>query len=231
MKQRNGKPSFVKVLALVYVWWWSLSSDAEIRMKGYIMKGLGEPVSCGLRWMPWSKGFYYSELVTVNWYTPLPGMKKKATARNCWGLSDRETEFLKLACSEMSYKEIAAQMHLSPEQLTDTGMHCLKLDIKSRTDIGIYAIKQGIYQVWLFLQHKVHPIARAGDQCIVIANGFCPAAMLREPHNRGMLSPDQTQHHRLPLQSGSSCRSSYLEWNFLHPAYFRLLLIVSLMMR
>jgi DNA-binding CsgD family transcriptional regulator len=64
------------------------------------------------------------------------------------GLTERETTFLKLACTEMSYKEIAAQMHLSPRTIDgyrDTLFE--KLDLRTRTGLVVYAIKNGIYQV------------------------------------------------------------------------------------
>jgi two-component system, NarL family, invasion response regulator UvrY len=63
-------------------------------------------------------------------------------------LTDREIDFLKLACSELTYKEIAAQMHLSPRTI-DGYRDALfeKLDIKTRTGLAIYAIKNGLVKI------------------------------------------------------------------------------------
>jgi two-component system, NarL family, invasion response regulator UvrY len=60
-------------------------------------------------------------------------------------LSDQELEFLKLACSELTYKEIAQQMGLNPRSI-DTLRDQLfnKLDVKSRVGLAMVAIKQGI---------------------------------------------------------------------------------------
>ena len=63
-------------------------------------------------------------------------------------LTDRETAFLKLACTELSYKEIASEMHLSPRTI-DGYRDALfeKLCLKTRTGLVVYAIRHGIYQL------------------------------------------------------------------------------------
>lgn len=145
---KENRP-FVKVLAL------SMYDDeaAIIRMlkygsKGYIMKDCEPAELRAALDAVINKGFYYSELVTGKLVHSIAGDEEESNSQKLLGLSDRETEFLKLACSEMSYKEIAAQMHLSPRTI-DGYRDALfeKLDIKSRTGLVIYAIKQGIYQV------------------------------------------------------------------------------------
>jgi DNA-binding CsgD family transcriptional regulator len=63
-------------------------------------------------------------------------------------LSDRELEFLKYACTEMTYKEIADKMYLSPRTI-DGYRDALfeKLQMKTRVGLVMYAIKNGIVQV------------------------------------------------------------------------------------
>lgn len=60
-------------------------------------------------------------------------------------LNDPEIEFLKLASTEMTYKEIARVMHLSPRNI-DSYRDALftKLEVKSRVGLAIYAVKHGI---------------------------------------------------------------------------------------
>lgn len=60
-------------------------------------------------------------------------------------LSHTEIEFLKLASTDMTYKEIAAVLFLSPRTI-DHYRETLfaKLDVKSRVGMAIYAIKSGI---------------------------------------------------------------------------------------
>lgn len=63
-------------------------------------------------------------------------------------LSGNELQFLKLACTEKTYKEIAEQMHLSPKTIDgyrDTLFK--KIGIKSRTGLVIYAVKNGYFEV------------------------------------------------------------------------------------
>jgi two-component system invasion response regulator UvrY len=60
-------------------------------------------------------------------------------------LTDMEVAFLRLACSDMTYKEVAQKMHLNPRAV-DTLRDGLftKLDVKSRVGLALVAIKQGI---------------------------------------------------------------------------------------
>lgn len=88
------------------------------------------------------KGFYYSERITS---TVLSSLHKNATE---FSLKDREIEFLKLVCTEMTYKEIANAMSLSPKTI-DGYRETLfeKLQIKSRVGLVIYAIKNRLYVI------------------------------------------------------------------------------------
>jgi len=63
-------------------------------------------------------------------------------------LNDRETEFLKLAATELTYKEIAEKMNLSPRTI-DGYRDALfeKLELKSRVGLVLYAIKNGIVTI------------------------------------------------------------------------------------
>src|SRR6266498_2949307 len=78
-------------------------------------------------------GYYYSNHTTdklVNLFRS--GSEKKGPLQNAM-LNDHELEFLKLACSDLTYKEIAQQMGLNPRSV-DTLRDQLfaKLDVKSR---------------------------------------------------------------------------------------------------
>ena len=63
-------------------------------------------------------------------------------------LTDREIEFLRLACSEKSYKEIAAEMNIAPRTI-DSYRDGLfqKLNITSRVGLVLFAIKNGIFYI------------------------------------------------------------------------------------
>ena len=60
-------------------------------------------------------------------------------------LTDNEITFLKFSSTEMTYKEIAKKMYISPRTI-DNYRDALfdKLDIRSRVGLAMYAIKNGI---------------------------------------------------------------------------------------
>ena len=57
----------------------------------------------------------------------------------------RKKEFLKWTCSELSYKEIAEKMYVSPRTVDDYRQSLFaKLKVHSRVGLVMYAIKNGI---------------------------------------------------------------------------------------
>jgi len=141
----------IKVLAL------SMYDDenAIIRMlkagaRGYILKD-SDPAE--LKFAIHSlltKGFYHSELVTGKLIHTINHLDEpeNSSVKNVLGLNEREIEFLKLVCTEMTYKEIAEQMCLSPRTIDgyrDTLFE--KLNLKSRVGLVLFTIKNGIVKV------------------------------------------------------------------------------------
>jgi two-component system invasion response regulator UvrY len=60
-------------------------------------------------------------------------------------LSEQELQFLKLVCSDLTYKEIAQKMGLNPRSVdTLRDQLFVKLDVKSRVGLAMVAIKHGI---------------------------------------------------------------------------------------
>lgn len=90
-------------------------------------------------------GFYYSTYATGK----LVNLFRKQPANNLAVLNatllEEEVQFLQLACTEMTYKEIAQQMKLNPRSV-DTLRDQLfqKLDVKSRVGLAMVAIRNGI---------------------------------------------------------------------------------------
>lgn len=63
-------------------------------------------------------------------------------------LTQRELEFLNYACSELTYKAIAEEMHISPktvENYRESLFH--KLQVKSRVGLVLLAIREGICEI------------------------------------------------------------------------------------
>jgi DNA-binding NarL/FixJ family response regulator len=137
----------VKVLALsMYD-----NENAIIRMfkagaKGYILKDCDPTELRAALDSINSKGFYYSEMVTGRLIHTINQLDEDDnTVKNLIQLNDRELEFLKLVCSELTYKEIADKMFLSPRTI-DGYRDALfeKLNVKTRVGLVMYAIKNGI---------------------------------------------------------------------------------------
>jgi two-component system, NarL family, invasion response regulator UvrY len=143
---KRNKPD-IKVLAL------SMYDDenAIIRMlkngaRGYILKD-AEPADLKAAIESvLNKGFHYSEMVTGKLIHSIHSMDETGSdIKNTLGLNEKEINFLKLAATELTYKEIAEQMHLSPRTIDGYRDDLFeKLNIKSRVGLVLFAIKNGI---------------------------------------------------------------------------------------
>ncbi len=108
----------------------------KIGVKGYILKD-AEPVEFEKALKKVSEGeVYYPEFVTRYLVQSL------STQAESVKLNTREIEFLKLAGSELTYKEIADQMCISARTVDGYRDQLFeKLQIKSRVGLVLYAIK------------------------------------------------------------------------------------------
>jgi DNA-binding NarL/FixJ family response regulator len=87
------------------------------------------------------KGFFINERVSGK-------LIKIATQPEEQILSINELKFLELCCSEMSYKEIAELLFVSPRTIDNYRDSLFeKLGIKSRTGLVLYAIKNEIFKL------------------------------------------------------------------------------------
>lgn len=136
----------VKVLALsMYDMEESIIKMLKAGAKGYLLKD-AEPAELLTSLNEVSKNnFYHSELVNGVLLKSLnPSDRDAGSAK----LNDREMQFLKLACTEMTYKEIADQMCLSPRTI-DGYREALfeKLHVRSRVGLVMFAIREGMVEV------------------------------------------------------------------------------------
>jgi DNA-binding NarL/FixJ family response regulator len=82
--------------------------------RGYILKDCEPPELKAALDSIIKKGYYYSELVTGKLIHSINKLDEDADVKNLSPLNDRELEFLKFACTEMTYKEIAIKCFLAP---------------------------------------------------------------------------------------------------------------------
>lgn len=140
----------IKILALS-------TMDAEtaiIKMikcgaKGYVLKD-ADPDELKLAFNEvLAKGFFYNEIVSKKVMQSINLLvDEKSSVNTIMKLNDRELEFIKLACSERNYQEIANEMFLS-ERTIDGYRETLfkKFKVSTRVGLVLYAIKNGIVQI------------------------------------------------------------------------------------
>lgn len=122
----------------------SIINMVQNGVRGYILKD-AEPLQLKEAMQNvLQKGFHYSDLVTGRMIHSLQN-GKHTREQNGNKLSDREMEFLKYTCTELTYKEIADKMHISPRTVDgyrDTLFE--KLGVKSRVGLCLYAVRMGM---------------------------------------------------------------------------------------
>lgn len=90
-------------------------------------------------------GYYYSHNTTGKLAAIFERCHKSNSSLDKELISSTEIDFLKLVATDMTYKEIAQQLNLSPSTI-DNYREVLfeKLQVKSRVGLAIYAVKNGI---------------------------------------------------------------------------------------
>ncbi len=90
-------------------------------------------------------GYYYSNQTTGKLASLLQKNYNNHASLERSMLTGREIEFLKMASTDLTYKEIAQKMKITPRAI-DGYRDALfeKLDVKSRVGLAIYAVKNGI---------------------------------------------------------------------------------------
>ncbi|HMP92120.1 MAG TPA: LuxR C-terminal-related transcriptional regulator, partial [Phnomibacter sp.] len=89
-----------------------------------------------------TQGYYFNDMVTGKL---VHQASQQAGGQTMVSLTAKEEEFLKLASTELTYKEIAERMHVSPR--TVDGYRDLlfdKLGVKSRVGLVLFSLKRGI---------------------------------------------------------------------------------------
>jgi len=135
----------IKVLAL------TTSDDEETILKmlragskGYLLKDIHPSVLHKAIIETHEKGFYYTEQVSE---TLLHAHEIETKSLPKVDLRPRELELLKHCAKELTYKEIAGKMFLSPKTIDGYREKLFtKLDVKSRVGLVVYAIKEGLVE-------------------------------------------------------------------------------------
>jgi two-component system, NarL family, invasion response regulator UvrY len=88
----------------------------------------------------YTSGYHFSDLVSSSMMQSL--RPSKSAPESPIRLTERESEFLKFCCTEMTYKEIGNAMFVSPRTAEGYGkILCEKYGLKSRVGLVLFAIK------------------------------------------------------------------------------------------
>lgn len=114
--------------------------------KGYILKNADSEELKSAIYAVLEKGYFYNELVTGKVMRSIGDMM--SGDKPLVQLNEKEREFLKLICTEMSYSEIAQAMFLSPRTIDGYRTALFeKLQVKTRIGLAMYSIKHGIVEL------------------------------------------------------------------------------------
>jgi DNA-binding NarL/FixJ family response regulator len=116
--------------------------------RGYILKDSKPPTFRQALDDIRDKGFFINDLVTYKMLNYVQGDEHNKDATIISRLSEKELAFLKLACTEKTYKEIASEMNLSPRTVEGYRDDLfVKLSVMSRVGLVLFAIKNGLHKL------------------------------------------------------------------------------------
>ncbi len=137
----------VKIIALTMVEnESSMVAMVKCGARGYLMKDEEPEKLREALDSVYHKGFHFSELVTGRLVHQVQhGYDQTNAGLAINELSKRESEFLKLCCTELTYKEIADRLNVSPRTIDGYRDRLFeKLGIKSRVGLAMFAVKTGL---------------------------------------------------------------------------------------
>jgi DNA-binding NarL/FixJ family response regulator len=95
-----------------------------------------------------SKGYYNSELINSKMMQVINNIDSENNDINkLIQITEKEAEFLKLICTELTYKEIAEKMMISNRTVDNYREKLFeKLNIKTRIGLAMFAVRNGVVQ-------------------------------------------------------------------------------------
>lgn len=134
----------IKILAL------SMEDDEQsiLKMlqkgaKGYLLKDIHPEILNKALLELIDKGFYHSDRVSETLMHSL-----NPDEEGIIHFKENELTFIKLACSEMTYKEIASIMNLSPKTIDGYRQDLFRrLNLKNRVGLVMYALKKNLIKL------------------------------------------------------------------------------------
>lgn len=114
----------------------------EAGAKGYILKQVSKTTLEKALLEVMEFGYFHNRSLSRILMNSITNPKKKIS------LKDIEKKFIQYSCTEMTYKEIADKMCKSPKTIDGYRNRLFeKLNLKNRTGLVIYAIKNNLYKL------------------------------------------------------------------------------------
>lgn len=115
----------------------------KVGAKGYLLKDMQPSILFQAIDTVFEKGSFYTDFVAQKLLKVQTEDAKNASLLS--DLKEREKEFIRLACSELTYKEIADKMCLSPKTIDGyRDSVFVKLEIKNRVGLVLFALKHNL---------------------------------------------------------------------------------------
>ena len=155
MKEMNGmetaqwlkknRPSIKVLMLTMYDTELTLIQLLQLGVKGILHKSASPSDLRAAIMTIATEGQYFSNHTTTK-LVNMVNSKEAGTKRLQKSLlNDEEVFFLQLACSDMTYKEVAKRMKLNPRTVDSIRDQLfIKLDVKSRVGLAMVAIRNGI---------------------------------------------------------------------------------------
>ncbi|MFZ5976664.1 MAG: response regulator [Bacteroidota bacterium] len=137
----------IKILAL------SMESDdtniiqmIKLGAKGFLTKNVEPEELNGALDSVLDKDFYLSDTISGKVISGLQSGAQKASEPET--LTEKEKDFLRLICTELTYKDIAERLFISPRTLDDYRNALFeKLNVHSRMGLAIYALRNKLVDI------------------------------------------------------------------------------------
>lgn len=126
----------------------SLIRLLQLGVKGFLKKDI-HPAELKLAILSvMESGYYYSNHSTGKLFNLFRTSNGDENQLHNSIISNQEIEFLTLACSDLTYKEIAMKMCLSPRSVDSLrDLLFTKLDVRSRVGLALVAIRNGVVNI------------------------------------------------------------------------------------
>lgn len=130
------------------------TEEAIVRMiklgvKGYLSKDIEtSDLAAALRSIS-NKKFHYTDFITGKLiHSIIRADENDLGDKLFFSLSEREREFIRHACSEMTYDEIASHMHVSPRTVDNYRESVFKkTKVKTRVSLALFAVKHKLVTI------------------------------------------------------------------------------------